>query len=119
MENEVIDIEYDEAAWQNVLSSLEKRFEKKPDVQTVMFLVGHRELGKLQTKFTKEQKQDLIHVGVCTLLSQADYYTFLANDEDGWPHFEYNRDKPKLTVAKQEKLLKKMIILYFEKEQLF
>ncbi len=119
MENAVIDIEYNEQHWQNVLSSLENKFDKKPDVQTIIFLVGHRELGKHQVKFTKEQKQDLIHVGVCTLLSQANYYIFLDYDEDGWPHFEYNREKPKLSLVEQEKLLKKMIILYFQKEQLF
>lgn len=113
------ELNYNETEWQQVLFTLEKRFGKKPDVQTVIFLVGHRELGKHQVKFTKEQKQDLIHVGVCTLLEQADYYTFLDYDEDGWPHFEYNREKPKLDVAQQEKLLKKMIILYFQKEQLF
>jgi len=114
MENTEVDIEYDEAEWNDVLSSLEERFEKKPDVQTIIFLVGHRELGKHQVKFTKEQKQDLIHVGVCTLLSQADYYVFLDFDEDGWPHFEYNREKPKLDNEQQEKLLKKMIIQYFK-----
>ena len=119
MENVALDIEYDEVEWNEVLIFFEKKFEKKPDVQTIIFLVGHRELGKHQVKFTKEQKQDLIHVGVCTLLSQANYYIFLDYDEDGWPHFEYNREKPKLSLVEQEKLLKKMIILYFEKEQLF
>ena len=114
MENTVLDIEYDEAAWNNVLSVLEQRFGKKPDVQTIIFLVGHRELGKHQIKFTKEQKQDLIHVGVCTLLSRANYYTFLDFDQDGWPHFEYNREQPKLDTTQQEKLLKKMIIEYFK-----
>jgi hypothetical protein len=115
MENPVVDTEYDEAEWQAVLNTLEERFEKKPDLQTIIFLVGHRELGKHQVKFTKEQKQDLIHVGVCTLLAQADYYTFLDFDEDGWPHFEYNREKPKLDNQQQEKLLKSMIIEYFKK----
>ena len=114
MQNALVDLEYDEAEWQNVLTLLEKQFEKKPDVQTIIFLVGHRELGKHQVKFTKEQKQDLIHVGVCTLLSQADYYTFLDFDQDGWPHFEYNRERPKLDNLQQEKLLKKMIIQYFK-----
>lgn len=114
MENTVADIEYDEIAWNDVLAMLEKRFGKKPDVQTIIFLVGHRELGKHQVKFTKEQKQDLIHVGVCTLLSRANYYTFLDYDQDGWPHFEYNREQPKLDNAQQEKLLKKMIIEYFK-----
>ena len=106
-------ITFDEAAWEDVLGKLEKQFGKKPDVQTIIFLVGHRELGKHQVKFSKEQKQDLIHVGVCTLLSKANYYTFLDVDQDGWPHFEYNREQPKLDSVQQEKLLKKMIIEYF------
>jgi len=114
VENTIADIEYDEAAWEEVLTSLEKRFGKKPDVQSIIFLVGHRELGKHQVKFSKEQKQDLIHVGICALLSRAGYYTFLALDEDGWPHYEYNREMPKLEAEKQEKLLKKMIIDYFK-----
>ncbi len=106
-------ITFDEAVWEDVLERLEKQFGKKPDVQTIIFLVGHRELGKHQVKFSKEQKQDLIHVGVCTLLSRANYYTFLDFDQDGWPHFEYNREQPKLDSVQQEKLLKKMIIEYF------
>ncbi|MBK9329955.1 MAG: hypothetical protein IPM95_11795 [Sphingobacteriales bacterium] len=106
-------ITFDEAAWEDVLGRLEKQFGKKPDVQTTIFLVGHRELGKHQVKFSKEQKQDLIHVGVCTLLSRAGYYSFLGVDQDGWPHFEYNREQLKLDSVQQEKLLKKMIIEYF------
>jgi len=109
------EIPYNEVEWQQTLSFLEKRFGKKPDLQTIIFLVGHRELGKQQVRFTKEQKQDLIHVGICTLLSQANYYVFLDYDEDGWPHFEYNREKEKLNHEQQEQLLKKMIIEYFKK----
>ena len=115
MENTETDIDFDLEEWNNVLNKLQKQFGNTPDVQTIIFLVGHRELGKHQVKFTKEQKQDLIHVGVCTLLSQADYYTFLDFDQDGWPHFEYNREQPKLDNIQQEKLLKKMIIQYFKK----
>jgi hypothetical protein len=39
---------------------------------------------------------------------------FSGYDEDGWPHFEYNRDLPKLNNEQQEKLLKKTIIEYFK-----
>ncbi len=119
MENATVQAQYDETEWKKVLDVLEKRFGKKPDIQTIIFLVGHRELGKHQVKFSKEQKQDLIHVGVCTLMSLAGYYTFITHDEDGWPHFEYNRDLPKLHPDQQEILLKKMIIEYFTQEHLF
>ncbi|MCB0508554.1 MAG: hypothetical protein R2739_03625 [Chitinophagales bacterium] len=114
MENLTVDLEYNETTWQQLLSDLEKKFGKKPDIQAITFLVGHRELGKNQVKFTKEQKQDLMHVGICVLLSQANYYTFISHDEDGWPHFEYNREMPKLNREQQEQLLKKMIIEYFK-----
>lgn len=108
------EITFDEKGWQDVLSLLEKRFGKKPDLQAITFIIGHRTLGKNQVKFTKEQKQDLMHVGICTLLSKAGYYTYLTDDEDGWPHFEYNRNLPKLTATEQDNLLKKMIIEYFK-----
>ena len=109
-----IDVTYNEKEWQEVQASLEKQFGKKPDLQTITFLVGHRELGKNQVKFSKEQKQDLMHVGICTLLSKAGYYTYLADDEEGWPHLEYNRELPKLNAIDQDSLLKKMTIEYFK-----
>ena len=109
-----IDVTYNEKEWQGVQASLEKQFGKKPDLQTITFLVGHRELGKNQVKFSKEQKQDLMHIGICTLLSKAGYYTYLADDEEGWPHFEYNRELPKLNAIDQDSLLKKMTIEYFK-----
>ena len=37
------DITYNEVDWQNVLAKLENQFGKKPDLQTITFLVGHRE----------------------------------------------------------------------------
>lgn len=109
-----VETNYSEADWQHILQSLEKQFGKKPDVQTITFLVGHRELGKAQVKFSKEQKQDLMHVGVCALLSRANYYIYIADDADGWPHYEYNRTMPKLDAEQQENLLKKSIIEYFK-----
>lgn len=114
MEKETGTTEQDEAAWKEVMAFFEKRFGKKPDLQSIIFLVGHRELGRHQVKFSKEQKQDLMHVGVCTLLSKAGYYAYTGHDEEGWPHFEYNREMPKLSATEQELLLKKMIIQYIQ-----
>lgn len=108
------DLAYSEAEWNAVTEFFEDRFQKIPDLSSMLFIIGHRELGFNQTKFSKEQKQDVIHVGVCSLLSMADYYTSKGIDEDGWPHFEYNRNMPKLTHEQQEVLLKKMIIQYIK-----
>jgi hypothetical protein len=105
---------YNEKEWKTVTDFFEDRFQKIPDLSSMLFIIGHRELGFNQTKFSKEQKQDVIHVGVCTLLSHADYYTLKGLDEDGWPHFDYNRNMPKLSHEQQEILLKKMIIQYIK-----
>lgn len=106
-------ISYNEQEWESLRTKLEGRFGRRPDVQSIIFLVGHRELGQFRTKFNKSAKQDLIHVGVCTLLAREGYYHFIARDADGWPHFEYNAAMPGLNADEQERLLKKLIIEYF------
>jgi len=86
-----------------------------PDLQTILFLIGVQELGMLQTSFTKEEKQDLMHIAVCTLLSEDGYYDFKGNDQDGWPHWEKNRTIQKISLEEQENLLIEKTINYFNK----
>ena len=57
-----------QSRWWNLEAKLVERFGKKPDLETILFLVGIQELGATDDKFTKEQKQDLMHIAVCTLL---------------------------------------------------
>jgi len=104
----------DEDKWNAIVEQLKAQFGKKPDLQSIIFLIGHRELGTARSTFTKEEKQDLMHVGVCKLLSQAGYYQFVSNDADGWPHYELVPRKPRLNPEEQEALLKAMVIEYFE-----
>jgi hypothetical protein len=118
MNESITDITYDEGKWAAVEAYFKERFGKDADLSGIIFIIGHRELGKFKTKFKKEEKQDLMHVGVCSLLSRAGYYTFVAHDADGWPHYEYNRNRPRLDHEQQEKLLKKMIIEYLKEESL-
>jgi len=84
-----------------------------PDLQTILFLIGVQELGVLQKSFTKEEKQDLMHIAVCSLLSEDGYYTFKGNDQDGWPHWEKNRAIKKISLEEQENLLIEKTINYF------
>lgn len=71
--------------WMNLEHKLVERFGKKPDLEAVLFLIGIQEFGQLREKYTKEQKQDLIHVAICSLLSQSGYFVFEKKDDDGWP----------------------------------
>jgi hypothetical protein len=104
-----------EQRWKDVETMLEGRFEKRPDMEGILFLIGINELGGIpDRKFTKEQKQDLMHIAVCSLLSQMGYYEFAGRDEDGWPHFKEVSAIPKLGMKEQEEMLKACIIHYFE-----
>lgn len=101
--------------WWNLEGKLAERFGKKPDMEAILFLIGMQETGFLKTKISKEQKQDLMHVAVCTLLSQSGYYLLEGKDEEGWPHFKQLREMPSLQLIEQENFLKDHILLYFEK----
>ena len=100
--------------WWDLEARLVERFGKKPDMETVLFLIGIQEFGDIKEKFTKEQKQDLMHVAVCSLLSQSGYYELEAVDEDGWPHFKQLKPMPEMNMIDQENFLKDHILLYFE-----
>lgn len=91
-----------------------ERFGKKPDMETILFLIGIQEFGEIRPKFSKEQKQDLMHIAICSLLSNSGYYELEAYDKDGWPHFRQLRDLPVMTMPEQENFLKDHILLYFD-----
>lgn len=99
--------------WKAVETMLEKRFGKTPDMEGILFLIGINELENGSQKFSKEQKQELMHVAVCTLLSRRGYFTYGGHDQDGWPHFERAKASPGGTMQEQEKLLKECAIEYF------
>ncbi len=91
--------------------------DKLPDLNAVLMLIGVQELGRMQEEFTKEEKQDLMHVAVCTLLSYDGYYNFKGRDADGWPHFDLLKPVLEKGQESQEILLKKNIIRYFNEWQ--
>lgn len=100
--------------WWDLEAKMVERFGKKPDMETVLFLIGIQEFGDIKEKFTKEQKQDLMHVAVCSLLSHSGYYELEAIDEDGWPHFKQLKPMPEMDMIDQENFLKDHVLLYFE-----
>ncbi|HEX4851597.1 MAG TPA: hypothetical protein VFV08_12355 [Puia sp.] len=103
-----------QSRWWKLEAKLLERFGKKPDMEAILFLIGIQELGDIRKKFTKEQKQDLMHVAVCSLFAQSGYYELERVDEDGWPHFKQLKALPTMTMADQENFMKDHILLYFE-----
>ncbi|HEY4154052.1 MAG TPA: hypothetical protein VGM24_01445 [Puia sp.] len=104
--------------WWALEAKLMERFGKKPDMEALLFLVGIQELGEIRKKFTKEQKQDLMHVAVCSLFAQSGYYELEKVDEEGWPHFRQLKALPVMNMMEQENFMKDHMLLYFEKQGL-
>lgn len=104
--------------WWNLEAKLVERFDKKPDLETILFLIGIQEFGGAKEKFSKEQKQDLMHVAVCSLLAPSGYYEMEGKDDDGWPHFKQLKPMPEMDAFQQENFIKDHVLLYFENHQL-
>lgn len=100
-------------AWIAVQRQVQAAYGKKPDLNALLLLIGVQETGLTDLRFTKEQKQDLMHVAVCTLLEAEGHYRSLGRDEDGWPHFESLDRLGPMTIQEQEILLKRCVIRYF------
>ncbi|MBV9961906.1 MAG: hypothetical protein JO072_06625 [Parafilimonas sp.] len=102
--------------WWNLEAKLAERFGKKPDMEAILFLIGMQETGFIKQKITKEQKQDLMHVAICTVLSPSGYYELERKDKDGWPHFNQLKEHKSMSLTEQENFLKDHILFYFEQQ---
>ncbi|MCA6445705.1 MAG: hypothetical protein IM562_00960, partial [Chitinophagaceae bacterium] len=81
-----------------------------------LFLIGMQETGFIHQKISKEQKQDLMHVAMCTVLAPGGFYGVEGKDEEGWPHFKQLKPLPDMLLPEQELFIKDHILLYFEQQ---
>ena len=106
-----------ERKWNRLLQMLTETIGKKPaDMNAVLFLMGVQELGQGRRTFSKEQKQDLMHIAICKALSYSGFYELEGLDEQGWPHWKVVKKLPHFDLLEQEKLLKMHVLEYFERE---
>jgi hypothetical protein len=111
MEDWEIDFE-----WLRIRNQIKESFKKTelPDLNAVLLLIGIQILGRWQKSYSKEEKQDLMHIAVCELLSQDGIYVFKGRDEDGWPHYVRMTHSPVEGPEAQEKYLIIRIIRFFQ-----
>jgi hypothetical protein len=102
-----------EKQWKDLLKTLNNQFDGDLDLQAVLFLIGVQELGKGKVKYSKDQKLELMHIAICTLLEPFGYYNFAGHDQDGFPHWELNEQLPPLSPGQQMALMKESILDYF------
>lgn len=101
--------------WVKVQLMVRKKFDEILDIQSILFIIGLQELGMNYQEFKKEQKLDIMHIGVCTVLLPFGYYKKIGLDNEGWPHFKnIKKISNKMVGEEQELLMKRAIINYFD-----
>jgi hypothetical protein len=103
--------------WLKLRIKLKEKLGIKPEMDGILFLIGVQELGVAHQEYTKEQKQDLMHIAVCTVLAQSGYYILEGYDEEGWPHFKQLKALPEFNLFEQENFLKDHVLLYFQNQE--
>ena len=103
-------------AFNRVRHLIKDRFGKPvpPNMDALLFLIGVQEYGRWRTDFSKEEKQDLMHIAVCRLLAKDGHYEFIGRDDEGWPHYKLISKIPPADLRGQEDLLKARIVDYFD-----
>ena len=100
--------------WKELQEKIAQDFDSEiPDLKVILFLIGVQELGKGPGKFSKRQKEELMHIATCRLLSEMGFYELEGIDQDGWPHWKLVKQIPAYVGLEQEMLLKSLAIDYF------
>ncbi len=101
--------------WKQLQERIAADFDSEiPDVKVILFLIGVQELGQGPKKFSKRQKEELMHIATCKLMSMMGFYELEGLDQDGWPHWKLVKTIPNYTLLEQEMLMRSLIINYFE-----
>lgn len=103
--------------WDILQKKLKERFDGEMDYDSILFIIGLQELGKPFKKYKKDEKLEVMHIAICSLLEPYGFYEFMGKDDDGWPHWKLKENLPFLDAKQQNKLIIDSIIDYFKKEE--
>ncbi len=102
--------------WITLQKKLKERFDSEMDVDAILYLIGLQELGKPFQRYKKDQKLEVMHVAICTLMEPYGFYEYEGKDKEGWPHWKLKENLPHLEAKQQNNLMVGAIIDYFKKE---
>ena len=101
-----------EKKWGKLIVKLEKQFDDEMSLKGILYLIGVQELNFGIRRFDREEKVNVLHVAICKLLSNYEYYKFDSIDKDGWPHYTELKALQNLSEKDQQNLIKEAIINY-------
>ena len=99
--------------WFAVRRVVKENYDRRPDINAILFLIGINELGFIKETWEKEEKQDLMHIAICALYKNDGFFKLEKIDKDGWPHYIVLKPLPNMLLKEQENTLKEKIIDYF------
>lgn len=106
--------------WKKLQQRVAELFDMElPDIQIMLFLIGVQELGQGPKKFSKREKEELMHIANCRLFSAMGFYELEGSDDEGWPHWKLVKPIPNYTLLEQELIIKSLIIEYFQEHKTF
>lgn len=105
-----------ESDWNRLQNKLKEMYGEEIQIDGILFLIGVQELGMGFKKFKKDEKVNVMHIAICTLLEPFGFYEFEGRDEDGWPHWKIKETIPALDSKQQNKLMVEAIIEYFKNQ---
>jgi hypothetical protein len=111
---------YSEKDWQKIIDFFKTNFTlgETPSTETIFYLIGVQELGKGFSNFSRDDKINLMHIAVCSVLEPYGYYEKRGIDSDGWPVYVQKKSLPQMTGKELETFYRKAIINYFKKQGL-
>ena len=101
-----------ELRFQKLINCLKPTFEMDLDLTALIYLIVLNEAGFGFRVYSKQEKMDLMHVAICTLLAPGGYYEFSHRDDQNWPHFTVVQSLPTLNEMEQKHVLKEAVIDY-------
>jgi hypothetical protein len=86
-----------------------KRFKKKPTLEGILLLIGFQECPESKLSRDKEEKLDLINLGMLVVLERMGYFKRVKSDTT-WPAFEPTEQRAE---ENKEAIVRKGIVDYF------
>ena len=106
--------DFKEADFKAVEFQFIRRFKKKPSLEAILLMIGYQECPTTRHSREKEEKVDLINLGVQVVLEKLGFFKKTGYD-NGWPQFSATDLK---TTDDKEQLVKHGIVLYFRENGL-
>lgn len=107
-----------EPRWLDVQNWLADNLGEAPaNTESLLLMIGLREMGWTISDYSKQEKQDLIQLGTFSIMVEGGYYRKTHFDEQGWPQFELTNPLPLFDPFGQSLFIKERLVCYFESLQ--